>query len=167
MLINDYAELIWYLRQVRITQGLGRRELADVSGISKSAIDKYEQGIHAMNMPKLMKYLNALGCHLVLVPEEALDDDLAKLIDSTVGEYINWSLIHRNRRRGVPVASKRMPRFLEKEGKRRRGFAKSASKKLEESRKRGKTLGHSSPHVLNPNIRESEDAELNSYEVFE
>jgi len=159
MLINDYAELIFYLRQVRLSKELNRQELADISGISKSSIMKYEQGQHAMNMPKLMKYLDALDCHLLLIPDETLTEDLAHLVDTTVGEHIKWTLIHRNRRRGAVDVSKQMPRFQEKQGRRKRGFAASASKKLEvlKSRKEKRSVNHSLPKVLVPSIKDMPD----------
>lgn len=159
MLINDYAELLFYLRQVRISKELNRQEVADLSGISKSSIMKYEQGIHAMNMPKLMQYLDALDCHLVLIPDETLTEDLAKLIDTTVGEHIKWTLIHRNRRRGAVDVSKLMPRFPEKRGRRKRGFASSASKKLEalRLRKEKRSVNTSFPKVLVPRIKDMDD----------
>lgn len=159
MLINDYAELIFYLRQVRISMNLNRQEVADLSGISKSALTKYEQGQHAMNMPKLMQYLDALDCHLLLIPDETLTPDLAELIDTTVGEHIKWSLIHRNRRRGAVDVSKLMPRFQEKKGRRKRGFASSASKKLEalKSRTEGRSLNTSFHRVLVPQIKDMPD----------
>ena len=157
MLINRYDELVFFLRQLRITQDLNREDLAAFTGKSKSTITKYEQGMLSMNLPVLMKYLECVGCHIALIPEESLTPQVAELLQDTVGEHINWSIIHRNRRRGVVDVSKKMPRFLETVG--RRGSVRNVSRKLEDSkllRKRQKK-GTSNKSKLLPSIKDMPD----------
>jgi transcriptional regulator with XRE-family HTH domain len=53
-----------HLRNVRNAKGFSIRELGDISGVSKSQISDFENGVHDITVGKLCKVCNALGCTL-------------------------------------------------------------------------------------------------------
>jgi transcriptional regulator with XRE-family HTH domain len=52
------------LRNIRTSKGLTLKEVADISGVSKSQISDFETGTHDITVNKLCKISKALGCTL-------------------------------------------------------------------------------------------------------
>jgi len=112
---------------------------ADMMDMSESTLKKWEQGNHHPTLPNLIKWMEASGCRLAIVPDEEQDPALLKILQDTMKSQINYAAINKNRRRrkrgGARDASKITRPFHVTEGK--HGTAQHAGKKQGVKKKHG------------------------------
>ena len=53
-----------WLKETRELKGLSQRALAKKSGVDKTTIDRYEKGFSNMNIPILIRIVQAMDCQI-------------------------------------------------------------------------------------------------------
>ena len=71
---NYQAEITSALTEARQAQGISRRRLAELSGVSQPVITRIESGSTTTRIDSLLKVLAALGLTLAIVPLPIADD---------------------------------------------------------------------------------------------
>lgn len=139
MLVTVYEDLVFYLRMRRIQMDVSQPVFADMMDLSVSTLRKWEQGNHHPTLPNLIKWMEAAGCRLAIVPDEEQDPALLKILNDTLESQLDYSMISKNRRRrkrgGARDALKPMRPFRVTEG--RHGTASSVGKRRAAKKKHG------------------------------
>lgn len=63
-----------WLKETRELKGLSQRALAKKSGVDKTTIDRYEKGFSNMNIPILIRIVQAMDCQISFDLSERLPE---------------------------------------------------------------------------------------------